>query len=209
MREEIKQAKEGLHHLYRASFLEEPKIPRIKPILDELAIRMDDVIVELGAGGGHLTLPIARQLETLAGQGIVFACDFSKALIESLGRKAIAERVDERVRAVCLDEVKPRTLPFEDERVDIVLAVNFLQYLADPVPYLKEVARVLTPCGNLVIADWQKRSKRSSAEPAAKRITPDDLHPMMENAGLEADFQLELDGYEWALRVIKPIVFFV
>jgi ubiquinone/menaquinone biosynthesis C-methylase UbiE len=209
MREEIKQVREGLQHLYRAPFLEKPKVPPVQPILDELAIRADDVIVELGAGGGHFTSPIARQLETSAGQGIVFACDFSKSLVESLEQKAIAEGVDDHVRAVCLDEFKPRTLPFEDERVDSVLAVNFLHYLADPVPYLREVSRVLAPCGNLVVADWQKTSKTPPTDSASRRVTPDDLYPMMESAGLEANLLLELDGYEWAIRVIKPIVVFI
>ncbi len=209
MREETNQVREGLQHLYRAPFLEKPKEPPVQPILDELAIRADDVIVELGAGEGHFTLPIARQLETLTGRGIAFACDFSKSLVGSLDRKAVAEGVDDHVRTVCLNEVRPRTLPFEDERVDSVLAVNFLQYLADPVPYLKEVARVLAPCGNLVVVDWQKTSKTPQTDSSSKGITPDDLYPMMESAGLEANLRLELDGYDWAIRVIKPIVIFI
>ena len=209
MREEIKQVRVGLHHLYRAPFLQKPKVPPVRPILDELAIRTDDVVVEFGSGDGHFTLPIARQLEALAGRGIVFACDFSKGLVESLEQKAIAEGVDDHVRAVCLDEIKPRTLPLEDERVESVLAVNSLQYLADPVPYLKEIARVLAPCGYLLIADWQKPFEARRKEASSRGLSPVELYPMLETAGLEANLRLELDGYVWAIRAVKPIVIFI
>jgi len=209
MREEIRQVREGLRHLYRAPFLEEPEMPFVQPILDELGIRVNDVIVELGAGKGLFTLPIARRLDTLAGRGVVFVCDYSESLLESLEQKVIADRVDEHVRPICLDKVKPKTLPFKDEQVDIVLAVNFLQYMEGPVPYLQEVFRILAPCGNLLIVDWQNKSNKRLLKSEMRVSKPDDIYLMLEKEGFDTHLQLYFDGINWAIRGVKPVIIFI
>lgn len=208
MREEMRHTREGLDHLYRAPYLRGPEVPPVRPLLEELALRADDVVVELGSGNGHFTLPIARHFEEEKGKGVVFGCDFSRPLVDDLDKNATAEGVAEHVRTICLGDIRPRTLPFEDECVDLVLSVNTLQYLADPVPYLREIARVLVPCGAVWIADWRGGSMSiDNDNNTEKGLMAEQLDPMLERAGLEPNIRLEPSGYSWVVRAVRPIVF--
>lgn len=47
-----------------------------------------------------------------------------------------------------------QALPFEDGSIDIVYSNNFLECLADPNSFAREVARVLRPGGQLVMGHW-------------------------------------------------------
>jgi SAM-dependent methyltransferase len=207
MREEIIHTREGLERLYRAPYLRGPEVPPVRPLLEELALRADDVVVELGSGAGHFTLPIARHFEEEKGKGVVFGCDFSRPLVDDLDKNATAEGVDEHVRAICLADIRPRTLPFDDECVDLVLSVNALQYLANPGPYLREIARVLVPCGGLLIADWREPVSVNDGGSTEKGLTAEQLRVMLEDTGLEFNVGLELTGYSWVVQALRPIVF--
>jgi SAM-dependent methyltransferase len=206
MREETKHVREGLERIYQAPYLETREAPAARPLVDELSLDKDDVVLELGVGAGHFTLPVARRLEALRGLGVIFACDFSKALVEQLEGEAVAEGLARRVRAICLDDIAAKKLPFSDGRVETVLAVNTLQYLPDPIPYIEEIARVLVPFGTLLIADWQEPSALSAGVKPPRAGGPDDLYTMLSTAGLETVFRLELKGYTWVIRATKPIV---
>ena len=209
MREEIIHAREGLERLYNASYLGELKAPPVQPVLEQLALRADDVVVELGSGNGHFTLPIARRFEEEQGRGVIFGCDFSRSLVDDLGAKAAAERVDVHLRAVSLGDILPETLPFADASVDMVLSVNVLQYLADPRPYLREIARVLVPGGGMLVADWREPVPSRSGDNREKGRTPEQFYSMPAEVGLESILPLELSGYFWAVQAVRPIVFTV
>ena len=54
--------------------------PTVQPILDTPAIQPDDVIVEIGAGDGRFTMPIARQLKKSGGSGCLYLRFFRDTL---------------------------------------------------------------------------------------------------------------------------------
>ena len=115
--------------------------------------------------------------------------------------------LEDHLQAVCLEGVPARTLPLASDSTDAIFAVNTLQYMADPLPYLKEVARVLSPLGTLLIADWQRNVGNGRRTPFFG-YTPTELGPLLDTAGLDAHLQIALDGYAWAVRAVKPAVVF-
>ena len=207
MKQENRIRDDGLRPLYRTSSLVELEIPPVQPIVDELIIQRDDVIVEIGAGMGHFTLPIARHLNVSGSSGVVFACDFSKTAVEGIAKDAAARGVDGYVRAVCLSAVGPRCLPFSDEQVQSVLAVNTLQYLADPFPYITDIVRILVPCGSLLIADWRDHHYlQEQGKPQGVGTAPEALYSLLDRAGLDVHVRLNIEGYSWAVRAMKPLI---
>lgn len=204
MQDEKTSVKEGLARIYRADYLSEPALPPTRSILDALFICADDVIVELGAGDGRFALPIARRLDALEGRGLIFACDFSKPLVDSLAWKASAEGVDAHVRSLCLEDIRPGALPFENGRVETVLAVNFLQYLKDPLPYIAEIVRIVADGGSLLTADWKTLSSVDAAPAPFAEFSVNYLSSLLNDFGMDA-LPVSGAGYNWMLRAVKPI----
>ncbi len=178
---------------------------RVQPILDALILGRDDVIVELGAGNSHFTIPIATQLKHSGGSGVVFACDFSEDFALPLDQEAAAQGMDDRVRAICLSASCTRVLPFGNERIQSVLAVNVIQYSVDPQLYLAEIARILLPRGRLLLADWKMGRNHLSSKRSTVGLIPDALYPLIENAGFSIHTSLDLQGYSWAIRAMKSV----
>jgi SAM-dependent methyltransferase len=193
MKPEKKVVHDSLRPLYRTGSLEGLEVPPVQPILDALTIQRDDVIVEIGAGTGHYTLPIARHLHVLGGPGIIHACDFSKIAVEGIDKDAAARGVAAHVRTIA------------DEQVQSVLVVNTLQYLADPAPYLADIARILVPCGSLLIADWKQDHHHFQSKPSGPGIAPEALYSLLDGVGLDVHDRLNMEGYSWAVRAMKPL----
>ncbi len=109
------------------------------------APRPDDVVVDVGAGTGLLTLGLADDVAR------VWAVDISPAMLEQLGRSLVSADID-NVETVVASAV---SLPLDDQSVDLVVSNYCLHHLdADGKRQaLLEVHRVLRPGGRLVFAD--------------------------------------------------------
>ena len=107
--------------------------------LDEGGVGAGTAVLDIGCGSG-LALWLADQRGAQT-SGI----DISAPLL------AVARR---RVPAAHLHEGGLDVLPFADAGFDAVLAVNALQFAADPASALREVRRVLRPGGRLAIGGF-------------------------------------------------------
>ncbi len=124
-------------------------------VLERAAPAADDRVVDLGAGTGLLTLPLAPDVEQ------VVAVDASQAMLA---------RLDEKARALRLVNVTPlvadlRSLPLADETATLVVSNYAFHHLDDRSKELalSEARRVLAPGGRLVICDMM-----FSLSPAAR-----------------------------------------
>ncbi len=179
--------------------------PPTVAIIDVLALSPDDVVLDFGAGSGRFTLPLAKRLEELKGMGLVVACDFSRTLVHRLAASAKACGLERRVRSICLNDLRPFSLPVARAQVDYVLAVNSLHYLDRPLPYLCEVSRVLKPTGELVIADWNSRPTRDTLDLSIRILKPKHLDPLLREAGLKARGTARPNGYSWVVSATKTV----
>jgi ubiquinone/menaquinone biosynthesis C-methylase UbiE len=109
--------------------------------VDAAAPKPQAKVLEIGCGAGHLTAELAqRDLQ-------VEALDSSPGMVD-LASRQLRERGLEQVR-VSLADV--HNLPFDSASFDLVIAVGVIPWLHTPREAVVEMARVLTPAGQLIV----------------------------------------------------------
>lgn len=115
-------------------------LDRIEAIVRE---RPDGRVLDLGCGGGHVSLRVAPHA---AG---VIASDLSDEMLEAVQRAA-AERALDRIR---VQRCAAEELPFADDAFDVVLSRFSAHHWSDLDAGLREARRVLKPDGIAVLVD--------------------------------------------------------
>jgi len=124
-------------------------------LLDQLHLRGDERILDMGCGRGAVLLVAAQGLITgrAAGVDLWRSVDQSGNCLEATRRNVIAEGVADRVELHTGDMT---ALPFEDNSFEVVvssLAVHNISGSARREKAITEAVRVLRPGGRLMIAD--------------------------------------------------------
>src|SRR5215831_10129341 len=124
-------------------------------LLDQLNLRGDERILDLGCGRGAVLLMAAQHLTTGRAVGVDLwrSVDQSGNSAEATRRNAIAEGVADRVELHTADMT---ALPLEDNSFDLVvssLAIHNIRGRAGREKAISEAVRVLRPGGRLMIAD--------------------------------------------------------
>ncbi len=124
-------------------------------LLEELRLRGDERILDMGCGRGAVLLLAAGQLTTGRAIGVDLwrNVDQSGNSVEATRRNAIAEGVADRVELHTADMT---ALPLEDNSFDLVLsnvAIHNIQGSAGREKAIDEAVRVLRPGGRLLVAD--------------------------------------------------------
>ena len=137
-------------------------------LLDQLHLRGDERILDLGCGRGAVLLMAAQHLTTGRAVGVDLWRSFDQSgnSLEATRRNAIAEGVADRVE---LHTANMTALPFADSSFDVVvssLAIHNISRSADRKKAIEEAVRVLRPGGRLMIADV--RSTRQYREELAR-----------------------------------------
>ena len=118
--------------------------------LAEQVLRLADpqekeIVVDIGAGTGLLSLRAARIADT------VFAVDYSHPMLERLAERARADGLD-NIHPVAADM---REIPLEDECADVIVSSYAFHHLphAGKEVALAEGRRLLRPGGRIVVCD--------------------------------------------------------
>jgi ubiquinone/menaquinone biosynthesis C-methylase UbiE len=124
-------------------------------LLDRLALRGDETLLDVGCGHGLLLLGAAKRLTTGRAVGVDLWSqrDQSSNSAEATLANADAERVRDRVE---VRDGDMRALPLPDASVDVVvssLAIHNLSSAADRARALAEIVRVLRPNGRIALLD--------------------------------------------------------
>lgn len=131
------------------------KVRGREAILDLVAWRGDEAVLDVGCGRGLMLVGAAHRLGTgrAVGVDIWLGRDQAANGPEAALANARAEGVADRVRVETADM---RRLPFPDASFDVVLsswAVHNLDAAADRDRALAEMARVLRPGGTILLTD--------------------------------------------------------
>ena len=124
-------------------------------LLDQLALKGDEKILDIGCGRGLLAIGAAKRLKTgkVTGIDVWNPQELSGNSAEAAKENAKAEGVADRVR---FESGDARKLVYPDNHFDAVISANALHTLADDrerEQALREGLRVLKPEGCLVVFD--------------------------------------------------------
>lgn len=132
-------------------------------ILDELRLRGDETLLDLGCGRGAVLLAAAKLLPRGRAIGVdVWRADQTGNSPEVTLANAALERVADRIEVHTADITD---LAFDDDSVDVIvsnLVIHNIPNRAGREQAIAEAARVLRPGGRLAIADlWATRRHES------------------------------------------------
>jgi arsenite methyltransferase len=131
------------------------KIRERERLLDRIAWKGDERVLDVGCGRGLMLVGAAKRLSsgTATGVDIWQAEDLSgnrpEATLENARREGVAERVEVKTADM-------RELPFPDATFDVVVsnaAIHNLYAKDDRAKAIREIARVLKPGGRALIDD--------------------------------------------------------
>jgi SAM-dependent methyltransferase len=151
-----------------------------EPLLDSLArLAPGREALDVGCGTGLNTFRLAQRGFRV--QGI----DHSPAMLASAERKRTERGFADRVK---LQTGDARSLPFEDERFDLIICIGVLHHLPSIRQAMVEAQRVLRPSGVLCVAEpclgtnpalrsWDAMRRLRARLPARLSLRSDDEVP--------------------------------
>lgn len=140
-------------------------------IVGALEAPTDGAVAEIGSGTGFYTREVAPFVGTL------YAVDVQDAMHDQFRARSVPENV-ELVRAPAA------SLPFEDGELEGLYSTMTFHEVSSAAP--AEFARVLTPGGTLVVADWSKNGTGERGPPLSERRTATGAVDALESAGFSA-----------------------
>ena len=162
-------------------------------IMDVLGIAEASRVADLGAGGGWFTIRLAKRVGP---NGVVYAEDIQREMIESIKRRVQFERLT-NVQTVLGAPDQPN-LP---GRLDAVLIVDAYPQFRDPVKLLRQVREALAPAGRVGIVDFKKEGAGGPGPDIRERLDPESIKRDAAAAGLR------LRRHETFLRYQYLLVF--
>jgi ubiquinone/menaquinone biosynthesis C-methylase UbiE len=106
-------------------------------------------IIDVGCGFGATDLVLAEQFV----DSEIIGIDLSKPLLQVARKGAEAAHLGERVR---FEEADVQEIPYDDSYFDVVINVNMVHIVDDPIRMLNEIERILVPGGFLFIGDLRR-----------------------------------------------------
>jgi ubiquinone/menaquinone biosynthesis C-methylase UbiE len=122
------------------------KDPTNRMTVEAAGLKPEDVVVDVGCGGGEAVRVAAEQVV----RGRAIGVDPTPAMIRIATEQTRDHTCADRIRFV---EGPAEKLPLESGSASVVLAINSLHHWAQPDAGLDEVWRVLAPGGRFFIGD--------------------------------------------------------
>lgn len=121
--------------------------------LGHISINKNDIILDVGCGGG-------RTVNTLAGiatEGKVYGIDYSQVsvAVSTSKNKRLIEKGQVKILHASVE-----SLPFPDDMFDLAIAVESCYFWPDLINNLKEIRRVLKTGGSVIIVNAMYRDER-------------------------------------------------
>jgi ubiquinone/menaquinone biosynthesis C-methylase UbiE len=146
-----------------------------KPLLEEAGFAPGSTVIDVGAGTGFWTAPLA---ELVGPEGRVIALDVEPIMLDEL-RALVAEQQLQNVEIVQSEEL---SFPLPDGAADGAVLGFMLHHPPDPAAFLREVRRVLRPGGRVLSVDWHKH-ETEQGPPVQHRLSDDETCVLLAEAG--------------------------
>ena len=106
-------------------------------------------IIDVGCGAGGTAVVLAKMLPDCKVVGI----DLSEQLLKIAEGSDQAAQLGERIK---FEKADVQQIPYQDNSFDVVINLNMLHLVEDPIRMLNEMERILKPDGLLFIADLRR-----------------------------------------------------
>lgn len=151
--------------------------------LKKLQIKNDDTILDIGCGGGRTV----NRLASIATFGKVFGIDYSLDCVnwsKDYNKEFVASNKIEILHG------SVEKMPFENDKFDIITAVETIYFWPNILENFKEVKRILKPEGSFVIIcemysseKFKERNDELVAASTMNLYTPNELESLLKDAG--------------------------
>lgn len=149
----------------------------------KINIKKNDVILDIGCGGGRTV----NRMASIATEGKIFGIDYSSDCVR--WSKDYNEKFIEN-SSVEISQASVEKIPFENNKFDIISAVETIYFWPNLIENFKEVKRVLKPLGKLIIIcemysseRFKERNDEMVKISDMKIHTPKELKELLEKAG--------------------------
>jgi precorrin-6B methylase 2 len=135
-----------------APWLERPEREeeeRLSTLVECLSIKPGEVVADIGAGSGVITLMMAR---AVTNTGVVYAVDIQQEMLDLLSDKL--NRLDVKNVKLLLGAEQATNLPAE--AIDLALLVDVYHELEFPFELAADMSRALKPGGRLVLVEYRR-----------------------------------------------------
>ncbi len=147
---------------------------------------------DVGCGPGFFTIPAADIVGTA---GKVYAIDTQEEMLLEL------EKRDPPPNVVLVKSAESE-IPLEDGSSDMALLAYVLHEAEDTVLFLKEVKRILTDNGSLLILDWKKKAE-DKGPPMEDRLTEEEVMARLKEAGFAKPKASSLTESHYKVTALK------
>ncbi|KHD37664.1 SAM-dependent methlyltransferase [Clostridium acetobutylicum] len=151
--------------------------------LDKIKIDKAYKMLDIGCGGGRTV----NRLSNAAEEGEVYGIDYSSDCV-----RWASEYNKELIKEgrVHISEASVEKLPFEDNKFDVVTAVETIYFWPNVEENIKEVNRVLKKGGKFIIINeiydddkFRERNNEFAKNSNMKIYSPEKLKSLLKNAG--------------------------
>ncbi len=146
-----------------------------EPILAAARIASGETVIDVGAGTGFWTAPLA---ELVGPSGRIVATDVEPVMVDEL-RALIQHQGTRHVEIIQSAEL---SIPLPDGIADAAVLGFVLHEPSDPPAFLHEITRLLKPAGRVLVVDWHKRST-GQGPPLEHRLSEEEAREMLKSAG--------------------------
>ena len=163
--------------------------------LKSISIRPNDIILDIGCGGGQNVFNFAKKIK----EGKIYGIDYSKVSVE-MSKKKNKKFIQSGV--VEIRHASVSSLPFPENTFDLVTGFETYYFWPDLVNDLKGILKVLKPSGALLLVNeafkceeesLRKRNEKWSTLGNFPIHTPQEIHQFLEEAGF-AHIQLVVEN---------------
>lgn len=123
----------------------------------------------LDIGTGTADIPL--RMLALHGSLRVVAVDMADSMLRVAARHAAARGLDGRLELRKLDA---KASSLDGARFDLVMSNSVAHHIPKPIDLFREIARVVRPCGAIIVRDLARPASRRAARDIVERVSPTD-----------------------------------
>jgi SAM-dependent methyltransferase len=149
-------------------------------ILKALDLHPGQYVVDIGAGSGYFTIPIAQ---AIGPDGTLLATDIKQEMLDYIDRRTRIEQLDNV--ELLLSQPNDPMLP--EGKADLILMVDVYHYIKERTAFGEKLRRGLAPGGRLVVIDFVPKAweERPWGPPPSQHMSEADLSADLAKAGFE------------------------